>query len=60
MFSHIFIGVTDFDKALAFYDPLMNTLGVKPRFGSLAWRSLLQSPHATRNWDIAFCFLRCF
>ncbi len=32
MFSHIFIGVTDFDKALAFYNPLMNVLGVKPRF----------------------------
>lgn len=32
MFSHIFVGVTDFDKALAFYNPLMNVLGVKPRF----------------------------
>ncbi|SME99255.1 VOC family protein [Pseudogulbenkiania subflava] len=32
MFSHIFIGVSDFDRALAFYEPLMATLGIKLRF----------------------------
>lgn len=32
MFSHIFIGVTDFDRALAFYQPVMAALGIAPRF----------------------------
>jgi lactoylglutathione lyase len=32
MFSHIFVGVTDFDRALAFYEPLMAALGIEPRF----------------------------
>ena len=32
MFSHIFVGVTDFDRALAFYRPLMATLGIQERF----------------------------
>ncbi|WP_420477323.1 VOC family protein [Noviherbaspirillum sp. ST9] len=32
MFSHIFVGVSDFDRALSFYDPLMAVLGVRPRF----------------------------
>ena len=32
MFSHIFVGVKDFDRALAFYSPLMATLGIKARF----------------------------
>lgn len=32
MFSHIFVGVSDFDRALAFYNPLMSALGIKPRF----------------------------
>lgn len=32
MFSHIFVGVSDFDRALAFYTPLMETLGNKLRF----------------------------
>ena len=32
MFSHIFIGVTDFDRALAFYTPLMSALGIQLRF----------------------------
>lgn len=32
MFSHIFVGVSDFDRALAFYNPLMATLGIEPRF----------------------------
>ena len=32
MFSHIFVGVEDFDRALAFYNPLMVTLGIQARF----------------------------
>jgi GNAT superfamily N-acetyltransferase/catechol 2,3-dioxygenase-like lactoylglutathione lyase family enzyme len=32
MFSHVFVGVTDFDRALAFYSPLMAALGIEPRF----------------------------
>lgn len=32
MFSHIHIGVTDFNRALAFYQPVMAALGIEPRF----------------------------
>jgi catechol 2,3-dioxygenase-like lactoylglutathione lyase family enzyme len=32
MFSHIFIGVSDFPKAHAFYAPLMAELGLRQRF----------------------------
>jgi len=32
VFSHIFIGVSDFDRALAFYNPLMSILGINARF----------------------------
>lgn len=32
MFSHIFIGVTDFDRAFAFYSALMDSLGLEARF----------------------------
>jgi catechol 2,3-dioxygenase-like lactoylglutathione lyase family enzyme len=32
MFSHIFVGVSDFDRALAFYQPVMAVLGIQPRF----------------------------
>ncbi len=32
MFSHIFVGVSDFDRALAFYGPLLAALGLKLRF----------------------------
>jgi lactoylglutathione lyase len=32
MLSHIFIGVHDFERALAFYTPLMAALGHLPRF----------------------------
>ena len=39
MFSHIFIRVTDFDRAFAFYSALMNNLGIENRFGdhSRSW-----------------------
>lgn len=32
MFSHVCVGVTDFDRALAFYRPLMQVLGAPERF----------------------------
>lgn len=32
MFSHIFVGVSDFERALGFYGPLMAALGIAPRF----------------------------
>ena len=32
MFSHVFIGVSDFERALAFYNPLMRALGNEARF----------------------------
>ena len=32
MISHVFVGVSDFDRALAFYEPLMELLGIEPRF----------------------------
>ncbi len=32
LFSHVFVGVGDFERALAFYNPLMSTLGIAPRF----------------------------
>lgn len=35
MFSHIFVGVADFDRALAFYRALMPVLGIEERFCEL-------------------------
>ena len=32
MFSHIFVGASDFERALAFYKPLMDVLGIQARF----------------------------
>jgi catechol 2,3-dioxygenase-like lactoylglutathione lyase family enzyme len=32
MYSHIFVGVKDFDRALAFYRKLMPVLGIQERF----------------------------
>jgi len=32
MFSHIFVGVSDFERALAFYRALMPVLGARERF----------------------------
>ena len=32
MFSHVFIGVADFERALAFYGPLLAALGLEARF----------------------------
>jgi catechol 2,3-dioxygenase-like lactoylglutathione lyase family enzyme len=32
MFSHVFVSVSDFERALGFYGPLMESLGVAMRF----------------------------
>ncbi|QIB32992.1 VOC family protein [Ancylobacter pratisalsi] len=32
MFSHVYVGVSDFDRALAFYQPLMRALGLELKF----------------------------
>ena len=32
MFSHIFVGTNDFERALAFYRPLLDALGIRARF----------------------------
>ena len=32
MFSHIFTSVSDFDRALAFYGPVLGSLGLEQRF----------------------------
>ncbi len=32
MFSHVFVGVGDFERALAFYRPVLATLGLRQRF----------------------------
>lgn len=32
MFSHIMVGVTDFDRAMAFYKPVLDSLGIQRRF----------------------------
>jgi lactoylglutathione lyase len=44
MFSHITVGITDFERALAFYKPLLDALGVQLRFAEpdrpwAAWQS---------------------
>src|ERR1044072_7278877 len=46
MFSHVFVGVTDFDRAMAFYTPLMEALGIQPRFceRSRPWAGWQSSP----------------
>ena len=43
MFSHVFLGIRDFERALAFYRPLMAELGIAERFhdpdGWAGWQS---------------------
>ncbi|MDE2420877.1 MAG: VOC family protein [Gammaproteobacteria bacterium] len=46
MFSHIMIGVTDFERAMAFYKPVMDGLGISFRFvdDSRPWAGWQSSP----------------
>ena len=47
MFSHIFVGVSDFERALSFYQPLMDVLGVEQRFCEFdrPWAGWQSSPY---------------
>jgi lactoylglutathione lyase len=46
MFSHVFIGITDFERAFRFYEPLMQCLGITLRFHDAArpWAGWQSSP----------------
>ncbi len=46
MFSHIIVGVTDFERALKFYMPIMDALHIKNRFIELekSWAGWQSSP----------------
>lgn len=46
MFSHVFVGISDFDRALAFYRPVMAALGIAERFcdPSRPWAGWQSSP----------------
>ena len=59
MFSHIFVGTNDFERALAFYRPLMDVLGIQARFCDPArpWAGWQSAPDPRplfllgRPWD---------
>ncbi|MDO9355417.1 MAG: VOC family protein [Solirubrobacteraceae bacterium] len=56
MFSHVFVSVGDFDRALAFYTPLMASLGLERRFFDPArpwagWHSAVCHPHDGQPHD---------
>ncbi len=46
MFSHVMVGISDFDRALAFYRPVLDTLGIAFRFEdrSRPWAGWQSSP----------------
>ena len=46
MFSHIFVGVSDFQRALAFYQPILGALGIEARFldASRPWAGWQSQP----------------
>jgi len=46
VFSHIFVGVKDFERALAFYTPVLAALDIAPRFcdRSRPWAGWQSSP----------------
>ncbi len=46
MLSHIVISISDFDRAMAFYSPLMEALGIDPRFvdAERPWAGWQSSP----------------
>ena len=46
LLSHVFIGVADFDRAFAFYEPLMARLGHRLRFVERAG----ESPPLVQHW----------
>ena len=46
MFSHIIVGVTDFERSLSFYKPVLDALGIQFRFQSdeRPWAGWQSSP----------------
>ena len=46
MFSHVFVGTNHFERALAFYRPLMESLGIRARFceADKPWAGWQSSP----------------
>jgi lactoylglutathione lyase len=46
MFSHVFVGTNHFERALAFYRPLMDALGIRARFceADRPWAGWQSSP----------------
>ena len=55
MFSHVFVGISDFDRAFAFYQPLMVSLGIQLRFcePDRPWAGWQSSPEARPLFVIA-------
>lgn len=46
MFSHVMVGVTDFERAMAFYKPVLDALGIQLRFqdAERPWAGWQSSP----------------
>lgn len=46
MFSHVMVGVTDFERAMAFYRPVLDVLGIQLRFqeAERPWAGWQSSP----------------
>lgn len=46
MFSHVYVSTNDFERALAFYRPLMDALGIRARFceADKPWAGWQSSP----------------
>ena len=55
MFSHVFVGISDFDRAFSFYQPLMASLGIQLRFcePDRPWAGWQSSPEARPLWVLA-------
>lgn len=55
MFSHVFIGVADFDRAIGFYAPLMAVLNLPQRFrdDSRPWADGSRCPGRVRCFSSA-------
>ena len=60
MYSHITLGTNDFEKAIAFYDPIMELLGhpvmfkteAIVAFGTRAWQRLAHElPRLAQNFE---------
>ena len=58
MLSHVFVGITDFERALAFYRPVLASLGIQERFCEAerpwaGWEST-EVPHPGNGLMVAF------